>query len=394
MSAPSPRCLQLTKFFPPVHGGIESTVWELTESLTQRGWQVDVLCANTGQRTVVDHLPYRVIRAGSFGRLLATSMSPALVWQMLKLRHEHDVIHVHLPDPMTNLALFIARPRARLVVHWHSDIVNQKRALKLYAPLQQWLLKRAGAIVVTSPPYAQSSPWLQPFLDKIHVVPSSIRDPLEGQGQALAEKAAAIRARHEGKRIVFALGRMIYYKGFDVLVDAAALLPDDTVVVIGGAGELLEPLRERARSLGLADKVHLVGRIADNDIAAYFQAADVFCLPSLLRSEAFGLVLVEAMAHSRPIVATNIPGSGVSWVNVHEETGLNVEPGDAPALAQALRQVLDNPAQAARYAANGRQHFLQRFRAQTMIDAVQAVYASVGVSSPASVSHPTPKAPQ
>lgn len=389
MTLPSHRCLQLTKFFPPVHGGIESTVWELTESLGRRGWQVDVLCANTTGRTVIDHMPYQVIRAASFGRLLATSMAPALIWQLLKRRREHDVIHVHLPDPLTNLALFIARPRARLVVHWHSDIVNQKRALKLYAPLQQWLLRRADAIIVTSPPYAQSSPWLQPFLDKIHVVPSSIRDPLLNQGTALAERTASIRQRYAGKKIVFALGRMIYYKGFDVLIDAAAHLPDDVAVVIGGAGELLEPLRERVGALGLSGKVHMVGRIDDADIAAYFQAADIFCLPSLLRSEAFGLVLVEAMAHSRPIVATNIPGSGVSWVNVHEQTGLNVEPGDPSALAAALRRVLEDPALAASYGATGRRHFENRFRAEMMIDNVQNVYASVGVARPADQAHPT-----
>lgn len=375
------RCLQLSKFYPPFFGGIETIVRDLSEGLVARGWDVDVLCANTDTHTVVEQGMPRVVRAASLGRVASTSIAPALIWRLRQLGR-HDIVHIHLPDPMTNLALRLIRPDARIVVHWHSDIVKQKTLLKLYSPLQEWLLRRCDAIVATSPPYAQSSPWLQPLLDKVHFVPGCIEDPMRGLDRAdTDERIARIRESVGGRRIVFALGRMTYYKGFDTLLEAAARLPDDVVVMFGGEGELLPALRARAQELGVSERVRFLGRIAHADLPAHYLAADAFCLPSLVRAEAFGMVLVEAMAYGRPIVATNIPGSGVPWVNRHDETGLNVTPSDAVALADALRTLLDDKALAHRMGAAGRRRFESEFTVSRMIDAVEHLYAKLGVRS-------------
>lgn len=371
------RVLQLSKFYPPVPGGLESVVYELTEGLARHGAAVEVLCANTCRDTVEDRMPYPVVRAASWGKLLSTSMSPVLVRELLRRRERHDVIHVHLPDPMANLALYMARPTAKIVVHWHSDIVNQKRALKLYAPLQDWLLQRADAVIATSQAYAQSSPWLQAVAHKVHVVPIGIQDPAGSDHAARRAAAAALRQQHPGKRLVFALGRATYYKGFDVLIRAATRLPADVRIIIGGEGELSQELRELAQREGVTDKVHFAGRILQADMSAYYEAADVFCLPSLVRSEAFGVVLLEAMAHSRAIVATNIAGSGVPWVNLHGETGLNVEPGDPVALAAALQQLLHDDALRARLGQCGRRRFESEFTATTMVEQVIRLYGEL-----------------
>jgi rhamnosyl/mannosyltransferase len=375
--------LHLCKFYHPVPGGIETVVRDIAQGLTRRRWSVDVLCANTVRETAVDRDgAVSVVRAGSLGLVASTSMAPALVTQLLR-QPAHDVVHAHLPDPMTNLALLIARPRAKLVLHWHSDIVKQKLLLKLYAPLQNWLMRRADAIIATSPPYAESSPWLRRFADRIHFVPCGIVDPLAGVDEAVLQRqVAAIKAQHAGKRIVFALGRMTYYKGFEVLVEAASRLPEDVVVLIGGHGELLEPLRAKARAHGVADKVLFIGKVPDETLAAHYQAASAFCLPSLLRSEAFGVVLVEAMSHALPIVATEIPGSGVPWVNQHGVTGFNAQPGDPVSLAAALCRLLDDPAGAARMGRNGRRRFEEHFTIDRMIDAVETVYTRIGVGAP------------
>ena len=363
------RCLQLCKFYYPVLGGIESVVFELTEGLVRRGFELEVLCANDSHRTVTDHQPYAVTRAASLGKILSTSMSPAMIVQGLRRMKTQDIIHVHLPDPMANLALFIARPRAKLVVHWHSDIVNQQGALRIYAPLQNWLLRRADAVVATSLAYARSSSWLQPFTHKVHVVPIGIREPRVDE-----VAAAELRKSHSGKRIIFALGRMVYYKGFDILIDAAALLPDDCVVLIGGSGELLETYRAEVRARGLEGRVAFLGRLTDDEVQACMQACEVFCLPSVVRSEAFGVVLLEAMAASRPIVATCIEGSGVPWVNQHGETGYNVPVADAAALASALTSLLaDTPTREA-FGRAGRRRFEQFFTADRMVDATTALY--------------------
>lgn len=367
------KVLQLSKFYPPVMGGIESVAWELTEGLNRAGLRCDVLCSNQAPRTQSETTAsgYEVLRAASWGQLLSTSMAPAMVHHVRRLADDHDVLHVHMPDPMAALALWAARPRARVVVHWHSDVIRQRWALKLYEPLQTWLLRRADAVIATSAPYAAASAALQPWRDKVAVIPIGISD---NRPQACSLKAAAIRQRFRGRRIVFALGRMTYYKGFDVLIAAAAALPDDSVVMIGGDGELLESYKSLAAQRGLAGKVHFLGHIDDDDLASHFEACDVFCMSSTLRAEAYGVAMLEAMVMGKPVVATDIEGSGVPWVNQHGVTGLNVPAGDAPALAAALGRLLDDEPLRLRLGEAARQRYEQEFDAGHMTERTLALY--------------------
>jgi glycosyltransferase involved in cell wall biosynthesis len=377
------RCLQLTKFYPPFNGGIETTVRDISTGLTQRGWFVDVLCSNDQLRTVHEPGTIGVTRVASLAQIASTSISPMLVPLLARCQAEHDVIHVHLPNPMANLALWLTRPSAKIVLHWHSDIIKQKRLLKLYEPLQSWLLNRSDAILATSSHYASSSPWLRMHMNKVHIAPSCIEDPLVVTTVAHRKaKTELIREAWPNKRIVFALGRMTYYKGFDVLIEATHLLPDDVVVLIGGAGELLEPLRQQVRNAGLTHKIQFLGRVSEEDLAGYFCAADLFCLPSVARSEAFGLVMVEAMGYAKPVVATDIEGSGVPWVNLDGESGLNAKPGDAPSLANRILCILDDPALASRLGSGARLRFESLFTFDRMIDVVETTYAAIGVNSP------------
>jgi glycosyltransferase involved in cell wall biosynthesis len=375
------KVLHVSKFYPPVMGGIESVAFELTEGMNRLGHRADVLCADLGRSTRVDTaaLGYTITRAGSFGKLLSTSMSPALAWHMRRLCGDYDVIHVQMPDPMAALALWFARPRAKVVLHWQSDVVNQRRALKLYQPLQHWLLRRADAIIATTPPYAASSPWLQPWKDKIAVFPVGISD---FEPADRSEGIARVRRLHGGKRLVFSLGRMTYYKGFDVLIDAAAALPDDCMVAVGGGGELLQSYREDVARRGLGEKIVFLGRLSDADILDYYAACDVFCLASTVRAEAFGVVLLEAMALGKPLVATDIPGSGVPWVNVDGVTGLNVPVRDSAALARAVDRLLHDGALAARMGVAARERFLQVFTASRMVSRSLALYGRLLSGAP------------
>lgn len=365
------KVLHLTKFYPPVRGGIETVSYEFAEGLNRRGIHTDVLCANTQRNSIRESTPsgYAVTRASSFGKLLSTSMAPAMIPALWRDRKGYDLVHVHLPDPMANLALWLVRPRGKLVLQWHSDIVNQSRALKFYAPLQQWLLRRADAIVATSAAYAETSPWLRPYGAKVCVIPLGIRQP-PAPGSGLAE----MKDRYRGRRLVFSLGRMTYYKGFDVLIEAAALLPSDALVVVGGGGELLESHRATARATGVADRIRFVGPMSDDDVASHLHGCNVFCLPSITRAEAFGVVLLEAMAAGRPIVATRIHGSGVPWVSLDGVTGFNIEPQDPQALAQALTTILDNRDLAAGFGDAARARYLENFTVDRMIDSMVDLY--------------------
>ncbi len=375
------KVLQVSKFYWPVRGGIESAVWELTEGLNQAGVRTDVLCAHTRATSATERFPsgYDVVRAASWGSLLSTSVAPAMVLQLRRLAADHDVLHLHMPDPMAALALWCARPAASVVVHWHSDVIRQRLALKLYQPLQRWLLARADAIVATSQAYVDASGPLQPWLHKVHVIPIGISDL---HSQSNADKAAAVRLRYRGRRIVFALGRMTYYKGFDVLIQAAGSLPEDTVVLIGGAGELLDMFKTNVARQGLAGQVEFLGAVEEAELPSLFEACDLFCLPSKARSEAYGVAMVEAMMMGKPIVAADIAGSGVPWVNQPGITGLNVPVGQPAALASALQNLLSDTALRQRFGAAARQRYLDEFTAERMTARTIALYqqlASAGL---------------
>ncbi len=370
------KILQLSKFYPPVCGGIESVVFELAEGMTRRGLQVDVLCANTQGRTVHERGPggYPVTRAGSWGRWLSTSVAPSMVRLVRQRCADYDLIHAHMPDPLAAVALCRARPLAKLVLHWHSDVVRQRLGRTLYAPLQDWVLRRADAIIATSQLYADSSPCLRPWQHKTHIVPIGISDHAVGDCSA---QALALRERFKGKRLVFSLGRMTYYKGFDVLIDAAALLPADCMVVVGGEGDLLGLYRSQVARRGLDDRIVFVGPIERQDLPGYFAAAELFCLASTVRAEAYGVVLLEAMAMGKPVVATEIPGSGVGWINQSGVTGLNVPVREPAALAAAINAILGDAEMAGRFGRAARQRYVEHLGALSMVAATEGLYRRV-----------------
>ncbi len=367
------KVLQLTKFYPPVHGGIESVTRELTEGLNRAGWPTDVLCADLGPKSRFEpHAAgYSVMRAASLGRLLSASVSPMLAWHLRQQIDRYDLVHVHMPDPMAALALWASPLKVPLVVHWHSDVIRQRLSRRLYEPLQTWLLRRAGAVIATSQVYADASEPLRRFRHKLRIVPIGISDP---RGRVRPDRVAEIRRRFGGRRLVFALGRLTYYKGFDLLIEAAAGLPDDVAVMIGGQGELAATLQERIAARGLLGRVALLGQVDDADLASHFDACDVFCLPSTERSEAYGVAMVEAMAMGKPVVSTDITGSGVAWVNPDGVTGLGVPVGDVAALAAALRRLLDDERRRATLGAAARRRFETELSAQVMVDRTIAVY--------------------
>lgn len=367
------KVLQISKFYPPVMGGIESVAWELTEGLNRAGVRADVLCSNQMRHTTQEYTAsgYTVVRAASMGLMLSTSMAPAMVRVLQRISAGYNLMHVHMPDPMAAFAIWASRPRAKLVVHWHSDVIRQRKALKFYEPLQRWLLARADAIVATSQPYADASAVLRAWRGKIEVIPIGISD---NHTLACSIKAAAVRQRFRGRRIVFALGRMTYYKGFDVLIEAAAALPDDCAVLIGGEGEMLDHYRSMVAQRGLAGKVHLLGHINDDDLPSHFEACDVFCMPSTLRAEAYGVAMVEAMVMGKPIVATDIAGSGVPWVNVDGRTGFNVPVGQAKPLADALLGILTDADLRQRLGSASRQRYLDDFHVTAMTERTLNLY--------------------
>lgn len=366
------RIVHWGKYYPPHLGGIESVTRVLAEGHARAGHSVEVICFHDDATTTKEVESVRVTRCHK--RLGASSQPLSWDYWRLGLRQarEADIVHLHGPNLLASLmALRLARP-TRLVIHWHSDIVDKGWLGRLLRPLEQAMLARADVIVCTSPPYAQSSATLPPWQNKLCSVPIGIEDPGHRVTQApLPEPVERFLA---GRRYVFGIGRLVPYKGFAHLVDAAKQFPSDLAIVIGGNGPLRESLQQRAIEAGVVDRVLFTGSLSDAELDALMRQATAFCLPSVARSEAFGVVLLEAMARGVPVIATRIAGSGVPWVNRDGESGLNVEPGDAKALAAACTLIATDPLLHERLALGARSNFENRFTAEVMVRAMLEVY--------------------
>ena len=370
MSGRRLRVLQVGKFYAPVRGGMETYLKHLCDGLRTAA-DVEVLVANTHATTVrevVDGVP--VTRVASHGRVRATSIAPGYLHALAAT--EADVVHLHAPNPTAELALLAAmrRRRARIVVTWHSDVVRQRILGRLYRPVSRRLLARADAVCVATPNHVRASTLLPDFAGKCRTCPFGVDlDALRADPRAVAE----IRARYGGRPLVLGAGRLVYYKGFDVLVEAMAGL--GATLVLAGDGPLRLALEERVRVLDLDDDVVFAGAV--DDLRPLFAACDVFVLPSTHRSEAFGIVQLEAMAFGKPVVSTRL-GTGVDWVNAHGLTGLTVPPRDVRALREALAALLGSPALRARLGAAGRRRVEQEYTTAHAADAVLAVYRELG----------------
>jgi len=366
------RILQFGKFFPPDVGGIESFIYDLTEKLSQE-IKCDVLCSNSKNKTIIEKKGnYTIIRTASFGKLFSTSISPPMVYWLKKIGNNYDIIHLHLPDPMANLSYFLVRPETKLILHWHSDIIRQKKILFFYRPLQDWLLRKADKIIATSPNYIEGSEYLKNYKEKCTVIPSGLNpEKLKIDENNVKE----IKNLYKDKPIIFSLGRLVYYKGFEYLIEAMKDI--DAYLLIGGSGPLKESLQKKIEYLNLTRKVFLLGKIKDEDLGSYYQACDVFCLSSIHRTEAFGLVQVEAMYFGKPIVSTDIKGSGVSWVNQNNVTGLIVPPKDSKALAKAIDKIIKNPELKEKFGENAKKRFDQEFDISSVGEKIINVYREV-----------------
>ncbi|MCL1999883.1 MAG: glycosyltransferase [Planctomycetes bacterium] len=390
------RILHVTKFFPPDKGGMERFVHDLALEQARQGHEVDVL-AHAGAHTAKDLAGSRSIAEGltvTRTRIWATlggyapvaPLMPLLMFfRALRFRtvSRPDVLHVHVPNPAGLAAAFLPRS-VPVLLHWHADAVFPPGLRVPRLPLRAWrflenkLLRRADAVVVTSPEYARTSPFLKNWEDKCRSVPLGLPESFEPDTLRLRPDWRAVSfmlSRPKGSRLL-AVGRLAHYKGFINLVEALALLPGAALCLIG-EGEEREALEGRIRELGLKERVLLAGQVDDAERDACFRLCDVFCLPSITRAEAFGLSLLEAMQCGKPCVVTDVPGSGMTHAVVGGENGLVCEPGNALTLARALGTLLNDPALRQSMGQAGRARFGRLFALPKVCREMEAVYSEL-----------------
>ena len=389
------RVLHIGKFYPPHAGGIEHFSADLVRALAGRGVSTAMLAhASPGAKgRAFNDERVEVVLATCHGQLLYAPVSPSFPIQLGRLiaRFRPELLHLHLPNTSAFWALLSPAARALpWVIHWHADIPLDARNAKvralyrLYRPWEQALLRRARAIVATSAAYRDASAALAPWHDKIRVIPLGLGDASadapavatesDAPGAA-SERSASVHWPAAGVRIL-AVGRLSYYKGFDVLLRAIAQLPQVTLLLIGG-GECEASLRDLARELDIEARVRFAGIVDDKSLRSAYARAQIFCLPSIERSEAFGLVLLEAMRAGLPVVASAIPGSGVGHVVVDAQTGILTPPADAAALARALGTLAADAPARAQMGTAGYARWREEFTLDRCVQQVLALYRTL-----------------
>lgn len=380
------RVLHLGKYFPPYAGGMENYLRDLMAAQQRQGIESAALVHQSQLGFTSERENYEageqklpVTRAAIWARLLFTPISPTFPWLLLRLikATEPDILHLHMP----NVAVFwaIILPGARKipwVVHWHSDVLASKYNIglrwfyALYRPFERLILRRASAIIATSPPYLEASAPLRSYRAKCHVValglnPVSLSMP----------PTAPVRRTGQPLRVL-AVGRLTYYKGFEHLIRACAD-SENLVIHLVGDGNQETNLKDLVNELKLDSQVTFHGHLPPAELNAQLNACDCLCLPSIERTEAFGMVLLEAMSFGKPTVISNVPGSGMGWVVDDEITGLHFEPQDSQALQERLQYLTSNPSKIIGLGSNGRTKFESEFHIDKSASDISAIYQAV-----------------
>ena len=337
------KILHISKYYYPFLGGTEQIARDVVLALKDN-YEQQVIAFNDGKEDVVDTVDgIRVTKCGCFAKISAQSLSISYQKHLHELINDFkpDIIIFHYPNPFVAELLLqeMKNSTSKLIVYWHLDIIRQKFLRKFFGPQNRRLLERADKVIATSPNYIDGSPWLQSVREKCVVVPNCINVERMKVTPEIEKRAAEIRKENAGKTICVAVGRHTEYKGFTYLIQAGKRLDDTFRIYITGTGELTENLHMEASD---DNKVVFTGRIEDTELKALILASDIFCFPSITKNEAFGLALAEAMYYEKPAVTFTIPGSGVNYVCLNGEDGIEVENRNVEKYAEALKLLAEN----------------------------------------------------
>ena len=365
------KILQIFKLYSPDRGGIVSVMEAIVSGLSDRTQQTILVSLRRGWGGRELRNGTTVLRSFSLGTLFALPLAPLLPLWFWWYARKVAVVDYHFPFPLVDLAVALWFPKhTALVIHWHSEIVHQRRLAQLLSPLIKRCLARADRIIVATPQHISQSPYLSQHAQKCAVVPFGLRqedwrlsDPAE------LTKLNALRVQYP--KLILAVGRLVPYKGFSVLLDAMKSI--EATLLIVGSGPLETNLKERAANNNVTARVQFLGDVPQSELRILMHAARMLVMPSIGNNETFGLVQLEAMACGKPIVNTALP-TGVPWVARHEQEALTVPPGDMVALAQAIQFFLDNPDQSAAYGERGRQRSQTMFSDKLFCEQTLAVF--------------------
>ena len=375
------RVLHLGKYFPPFSGGIENFMADLMTASRKIDIAVAAIVHDHGAELDVEP-GFPVWRVPTHGELIHAPLSPSFRRHLLRALEswQPNLLHVHMPNTSAFWLLTLAELDTPFVVHWHADVLTPgvrpalRFAYRAYRPLEAALLRRAAAVIATSPSYLDSSAALAPWRAKCEVIPLGLSSQRIGELHETPPSATTWPT--PGALHVLAVGRLSRYKGFDHLIRAVAELRGVELVILG-EGEQGQALRELIVQRHAADRIAMPGRVDDPTRNRLLRQCDLLCLPSINRNEAFGLVLLEAMALGKPALVTRVPGSGMSWVVDAGHTGWHVEPEDPVGLARQLAEIRDRRERLGPMGRQAQRQFQERFSIAAVAARTASLYRRV-----------------
>ncbi|ABK37333.1 glycosyltransferase family 4 protein [Aeromonas hydrophila] len=355
-------------YYPDAYGGVQQVIYQLAEGAVKRGHEVDVLCLsaeNAGRHFNIANHSVHAAKEDFY--IASTGFSWSAIVEFRRLAESADIIHYHFPLPYMDIVHFWVNPKKPTVVSYHSDIVKQKYLLQLYKPLMMSFLNKVDAIVASSPNYVKTSPILSSLKKNVEVIPFGL------------EKVSACHAnlsllnkwndKIKGRFFLF-IGFLRYYKGLSFVLDAMREL--DYPLIIIGEGPCEKDLKSQADKLGLRN-TFFIGPVSDDEKNILLELCYAVVFPSHLRSEAFGMTLLEASMYGKPMITCEI-GTGTTYINLHGETGLAIEPANSDALSSAMKKLWEDQDETERMGKNAKVRFEQNFTADIMIDKYITLY--------------------
>ena len=367
------RILHVSKYYYPFRGGTEQIAQDCVTALKD-DYEQKVICFNheKGDKTdFVDDI--EVVRCGAFFKISSQSLSITYAKKFKKIIKDFkpDIIVFHYPNPfVAAILLKNIRKDTKLVTYWHLDIVKQKILGKLFVGQNHRLIERSDLIISTSPNYVEGSPYLSKVKNKCIVVPNCINVERLKLNDEINQLSKFIREKNKDKIICLAVGRHTKYKGFEYLIKASKKLDNRFVIYITGKGEETKKLKKLAAG---DPKINFLGVVNDIELKAYLKAMDIFCFPSITKNEAFGVALAEGMYFGKPAVTFNIPGSGVNYVCLKNEDGLEVPNRNINEYANAIKTLGNNPTMRKEYGENGKKRVIENFLNHTYNENIKNV---------------------
>lgn len=372
------KILHISKYYYPFSGGTEQIARDCVLALKGK-YEQKVIAFNDCKKDANDYVDdIEIIRCGCFAKVASQSLSTSYSSRLHDVIETFcpDIIVFHYPNPFVARILLkeIAKSNIKLVLYWHLDIIKQKLLKQLFITQNKKLLNRAVKVIATSPNYIEGSEWLQSVKDKCVIIPNCINVERMEITQEIMNKSNEIKRENANKTICVAIGRHTEYKGFKYLIQASKLLDNSFKIYITGKGELTEKLKEEASG---DSKIVFTGRVNDTELKALLYSSDIFCFPSITKNEAFGLALAEAMYYEKPAVTFTIPGSGVNYVCLDNENGIEVPNRDVKAYANALEKLAKDKKLCKQLGKNGKQRVVDNFLSTQFAANIQDLFGDI-----------------